>query len=221
MAIDPPVFASQNIAELFPTLVWVFDLEAAHAERCNTALLRHLESIASPRPTMPDDLSLQSENDLQMHPCFAPLNPAVDLAVRQIMTQLALQEAEFMVTGSWLNLSEPGMRHHEHSHPNNWLNLVYYVQVPKGGDSIRFYDPRPQAHVLMPKTKRNTPHTATSITIGLAPGRLVAFPSWLRHSVDSNAGDGERISLSINVMFRRFGESMAAPMWDPILVAST
>jgi uncharacterized protein (TIGR02466 family) len=208
------VFASKNLAELFPTLVWIFDLEPGEAARCNERLLQHLDSIASPRPEPKNDLSLQSEHDLQRHACFAPLKPKVDLAVRDVMAHLGLQEAEFAVTGAWLNLSASGLRHHEHTHPNNWLSLVYYVQVPAGGDSIRFYDPRPQAHVLMPRTKRPSPLTASSITLGVAPGRLMAFPSWLRHSVDPNAGEGERVSVAINVMFTQFGERMAAPMWD-------
>lgn len=212
-----PWFAQRDLAQLFPTLVWVFDLTPDAAARCNAPLLAHLRELASPRPPQRNDLSLQSDHDLHRLPCFDPIRPAIENAVRDIAAHLQLEEAETEVTGAWLNLSAPGIRHHDHTHPNNWLSLVYYLQVPQGGDTIRFYDPRPQAQVLMPRTKRLSPLTGSSITLAAAPGRIMAFPAWLRHSVDGNSGTGDRISLAVNVMFRQFAERMAAPMWKPKL----
>ena len=46
-------------------------------------------------------------------------------------------------------------------------------------------------------------------------GRLVMFPSWLRHHVPANDGTTERISIAFNLMFEQFAETMAAPMWNP------
>jgi len=210
-------FARKDMAELFPTLVWAFDLHPADAERCNGVLLRQLEAL-TPRQPHRDNLSLQSPHDLHQRPCFAPLKPKVDLAVREVMGFLQLEEAAFQVTGAWLNLSSPGIRHHAHTHPNNWLSMVYYVRTPTGGDTIRFYDPRPQALVMMPRTRQLGPHTGSSMILAAQAGRLMVFPSWLQHSVDPNAGEGDRVSLAINVMFTQFGERMAAPMWKPKLV---
>lgn len=214
MALGPRVFSNKTVGQLFPTLIWVFDVADAEAERMNGLLLAHLDTIATPRPAQRNDLSLQSEHDLQDRPCFAPLKPKVNLAVREIMQELRIAEAEFMITGAWLNLSVPGVRHHEHAHPNNFLSLVYYVRTPPGGDSIRFYDPRPQAQIIMPRTAAPSPFTASSITVAVRAGQLVVFPSWLRHSVDANAGVAERVSVAVNVMFNQFGERMAAPMWQ-------
>ena len=45
------------------------------------------------------------------------------------------------------------------------------------------------------------------------PGRMVIFPSWLRHHVPSNEGSRERISISFNLMFTNFAETAAAPRW--------
>ncbi len=47
------------------------------------------------------------------------------------------------------------------------------------------------------------------------PGRLLIFPAWLRHSVPANDGQTDRISISFNLMFKQFAETLAAPMWDP------
>jgi hypothetical protein len=40
------------------------------------------------------------------------------------------------------------------------------------------------------------------------------FPAWLKHTVPPNEGQSERISISFNLMFRNFSETMAAPLWD-------
>ena len=49
----------------------------------------------------------------------------------------------------------------------------------------------------------------------LNSGRMVLFPSWLRHHVPSNEGTTERISIAFNLMFTSFAETIATPMWKP------
>ena len=36
----------------------------------------------------------------------------------------------------------------------------------------------------------------------------------LKHTVPANDGQSERISISFNLMFKNFSETMAAPLWD-------
>jgi ectoine hydroxylase-related dioxygenase (phytanoyl-CoA dioxygenase family) len=42
-------------------------------------------------------------------------------------------------------------------------------------------------------------------------GTLLFFPAWLPHSVDANSSDQPRISVSCNVMFRGYTETMSKP----------
>jgi Putative 2OG-Fe(II) oxygenase len=44
------------------------------------------------------------------------------------------------------------------------------------------------------------------ILIEPQPGMLLAFPAWLEHFVHPFFGEGERISVAINVMIRKVGE---------------
>ena len=55
--------------------------------------------------------------------------------------------------------------------------------------------------------------TANAAAEQAVPGRMVIFPSWLRHHVPSNEGTRERISMSFNLMFTNFAETAAAPRW--------
>ncbi|MGE0578213.1 putative 2OG-Fe(II) oxygenase [Reyranella sp.] len=40
------------------------------------------------------------------------------------------------------------------------------------------------------------------------------FPAWLKHTVPANDAQSDRISISFNLMFKNFSETMAAPLWD-------
>ena len=46
------------------------------------------------------------------------------------------------------------------------------------------------------------------------PGRLVLFPAWPVHSVPPNRSDSLRISISFDIMFNNFAETVARPKWN-------
>ena len=86
------------------------------------------------------------------------------------------------------------------------------MRVPEPGSRIVFQDPRPS--MIMPKPRQYTRMTANGADAQSQEGRMLLFPSWLKHSVPSNEGQSERISISFNLMFREFTETMASPLWD-------
>jgi uncharacterized protein (TIGR02466 family) len=100
-----------------------------------------------------------------------------------------------------------------HSHPNNFLSGVYYVQCDAKANVIRFYDPRPQSEVIMPPRLRQNVYNANMIELETKPGRLVLFPAWLKHDVPTNLSERERISVSFDMMFPQFTETMSMPLW--------
>lgn len=66
---------------------------------------------------------------------------------------------------------------------------------------------------MMPWTGKLSRVTANAAVSQPQPGRMLIFPSWLRHHVPSNQGTTERISISFNLMFTNFAETLAAPRW--------
>ena len=69
--------------------------------------------------------------------------------------------------------------------------------------------------MIMPKPRQYTRLTANGANAPSKEGRMMIFPSWLKHTVPANDGDSDRISISFNLMFKNFSETMASPMWDP------
>ena len=59
-----------------------------------------------------------------------------------------------------------------------------------------------------------TAQNADQVVVQVRDGTLLMFPAWLPHSVDPNASDDERISVSFNVMFSAFTERLTKPLWS-------
>ena len=51
------------------------------------------------------------------------------------------------------------------------------------------------------------------VVVNVTAGTLLVLPFYLQHSVDTNYGEAERISVSFNVMFSAFTENLSAPLW--------
>ncbi len=203
----------QEVQELFPTPLWVVDLKADAAAALNAKLKAEIERIVAPRPAIPAGSNWQTPQDLHTRPAFAEFVKLLETAARGVTRFLQIDQYPMAITGCWANINPPGAFHPMHHHPNNYLSGVYYVSIPDAGSQIVFQDPRPQASMIMPRPKEYTRLTANGANAQSKSGRLVIFPAWLKHTVPANEGQSDRISISFNLMFTSFTETMASPMW--------
>ncbi len=203
----------QHVQELFPTPLWFLDILPADAAPFNAKLKAEIESIISPRPKVPSGSNWQTPQDLHTRPAFAEFAELVEIAARSVAQYLQVEQYPMMITGCWANINPPGSYHPFHDHPNNYLSGVYYVAVPDAGPHLIFQDPRPI--LIKPATATLNRVTANAAVADPQPGRMVIFPSWLKHRVPSNEGTTERISIAFNLMFKNFAETVAAPRWKP------
>ena len=99
----------------------------------------------------------------------------------------------------WVNLLKPGGHHSAHIHPHSILSGTLYVEVPKGGGSIRFEDPRLAMMMAAPVRSEDAPEELRPfVTVEPQPGLLLMWESWLRHEVLPGKASGERLSISFN-----------------------
>ncbi len=204
---------NQEILEFFPTPLWVVDIPAADAMAFNANLKSEIEKIIAPRPKVPSGSNWQTPQDLHTRPAFADFTKLVEKVAHSIAQHLQVEQFPMMITGCWANINPPGTYHPTHNHPNNYLSGVYYVAVPETGSQLLFQDPRPA--MIIPRTAKLGRITANAAVTQTPPGRMVIFPSWLRHHVPTNEGTTERISIAFNLMFTNFAETLAAPNWKP------
>ena len=214
MSLAPSIFAvDPEILRLFPTFVWKSRLASEADAPTQRAILEAVSALRSTLPTLEHGEVWQSRHGLHTRRELAPLVLAVRHGVDQVLAFLRLGTPPFQLTGLWVNVAAPGGAVRMHSHPNNFLSGVYYAQVQPGADTINFHDPRAQAMVMRPPASELTSYNTDQVVVQVERGTMVLFPSWLVHSVDPNGSEGERISVSFNVMFSSYAETMSEPMW--------
>jgi uncharacterized protein (TIGR02466 family) len=207
-------FKAGAVLSLFPTLILLRDLVADDTERLNAALMQRIALLTRDRPAQGDSGSWQTHPELHRLPEFEPLNRYVLGATGEFMKLMDYRPDPVEITGCWANISPPGAAHHIHSHPNNLFSGVYYLQAAAGANSINFYDPRPQAHVIAPHLVKTSGANASVLSPEARPGRFYLFPGWLQHSVEVNRSDRDRISVSFNVMLTSFTDAVSRPRWQ-------
>lgn len=109
----------------------------------------------------------------------------------------------YSATG-WANVNSAGDYNMCHVHPGHHLSAVYYVATgPGASDSttegrLELRDPRPAANYCF----NPGPLSSGSLLITPQPGLLVVFPAWLEHLVHPFRGQGQRISIAVNIRFQ-------------------
>jgi uncharacterized protein (TIGR02466 family) len=107
----------------------------------------------------------------------------------------------------WANINYSGGYNRPHVHPNCLFSGVYYVKTQPNCGNLVINDPRPGVQLKMPKTKVSIDNTDMfrmprelwrEAHIQPIQGRLIMFPSWLWHCVETNNSNDIRISVSFN-----------------------
>ena len=155
----------------------------------------------------------QSQTNLHEEEALTGLVDYISGAVDNVFSYLDLVENAFFITGCWANVASPSAHHRPHTHGNNYLSGVYYVQVTEGARSIEFSDPRPQTRIISPPCNAESVRTRNVVSHKVREGMMILFPAWLSHSVPMNESDHERISISFNIMFNQYAETMSGPKW--------
>jgi len=203
-----------EVLPVFPTFVWKTTVAPPVQARIESGVLPKLEAFRVGLPALGPGQSWQSEHTLHELDDFAELIDCVKSCARSVLAFLKTAEGELEITGCWANVNGPGAAHRMHSHPNNYLSGVYYLQTRPGADTVNFHDPRSQTAIIRAPVTELTGYNTDQVVVQVADGTVLLFPAWLAHSVDPNRSDRERISVSFNLMFSDYTRRMAKPVWE-------
>lgn len=203
---------SSDVIPMFPTLVWRVDLHTHEA--LDARAIEALSRMRGDLPPLAPGQGWQSTQTLHALDDFRDLVACVHHAVTGILRFLRIGYDAFEITACWATILARGAEHKVHCHPNNFLSGVYYVRTHPGADTINFHDPRDQTGIIRPPVTELTAENTDQVVVRVKNGTLLIFPSWLRHSVDLNTSEAERISISFNIMFASFAENLSKPLWQ-------
>lgn len=105
------------------------------------------------------------------------------------------------VAGAWANVNDHGSYNDAHVHPDCDWSCVYYAAsgVPEPGwernGQFELRDPRNVAQM----SKLGRYGFARSLLIDPEPGKMIMFPAWMEHLVHPFYGEGQRISIAVNI----------------------
>jgi len=189
---------------LFPTPVFEFDL----SNRIDfSEIKKHVESYHEDYKTdwnkyTTHDL-ITTPDDLHMDKRFSGLMSLLDHYSRMVINKLNIKSDSYYFLGMWANTHRRCATHHSHQHPNSFLSGVVYVDVPEKSGGLYFEDPR-DAKALINYDYGDQPFSMfQSRAWEFEPkvGKLIVFPSWLRHGTHPSdlADDEHRMSISFNI----------------------
>ena len=136
--------------------------------------------------------------NLHLEPQTQPLCDRVLQIADTVIEQNSWTVEGRTLTGMWANLDRPGDVHLPHTHSNCILSGVYYIDAEETS-SIEFWDPRPAAHVLHPRTTTYTRSNSKVWAVAPTNNSVVMFPSWLQHYVKKNETNRTRLSMAFNI----------------------
>jgi uncharacterized protein (TIGR02466 family) len=125
------------------------------------------------------------------------LNKHVETFVKDL--EFDLNDKKIKLDSLWINILPFGGIHTSHLHPHSVISGTTYISMPKGTSAIKFEDPRLAIMMAAPARKENTrPELKNFIYMEPKLGEVLLWESWLRHEVQMNMADEERISVSFN-----------------------
>jgi uncharacterized protein (TIGR02466 family) len=180
-----------QIISLFPTAVGMFDLSRDLTKAEKDVLLNQDMTPNMGNTTSKNRFILREKK-------LKDLREFIQKSINTYFEEIVApsKEVSLYITQSWVNYSNPGQWHHSHEHPNSFLSGVFYVQSDDEKDRIVFENNRYQ-QIQFPTEKWNL-YNSTSWWLEAKQGRLVIFPSSLRHSVNVVEAQKTRVSLSFN-----------------------
>tara|TARA_B100000085_G_C18352139_1_gene434778 strand:+ start:51 stop:671 length:621 start_codon:yes stop_codon:yes gene_type:complete len=185
--------------ELFPTSISIFDnvLEEEYIDSM-------VNDIVESSKTIGRKVNWQSNHNpkLYQHPKYKALGDKVLELSKVYIDDLLFEFEEHYITDMWSNILKPGETHAPHTHSNNLVSGVFYLQSDTDSPAITFFDPRPQTSVLQPQVKKHVKQNSTMYYYPAKTNRMILFPSWLEHYVPQNNTNSNRISIAFNVMLR-------------------
>ena len=125
----------------------------------------------------------------------------LNLHIKRYLSQIGFvlhPKMSYRIGASWMTLSRKGNYGHIHSHGASDISGVYYFKTNSNDGDLFFETPN---KLLTSSFCFNHMHSRAYYKP--EPGKLLLFPGWLEHGVQTNTTDHERVSVSFNIHFAR------------------
>ena len=179
-----------ELLSVFPTPVQIYKYENNIEKE-----LKHIESLEW-KSQLANGNFRSKDSYLTKHEQLKEIVLFFKECVEDYCNTIINSDQRLAITQLWANRNPKGSKHHEHVHPNSIISGVFYLRQDPKLPPIQFSKSNQHAMKLDPRKYNN--FNAETFLLPCVAGELILFPSNLRHSVPTNMGEEERISLSFN-----------------------
>lgn len=192
-----------HIENIFATPIYtsVLDIDLSHFDIENY-------SMNPSNPFNKDALLISDDEQILRMSEFHYLKSSIDLHMENFyynILQYKNNTYPDMAT-SWLVQSLPNQQSESHFHANSIFCGVFYIKVPKNSGNLIFStnhnDDRNLTSYLDPQVEIQNQYNKRIYSLEAKENMLVIFPSTIRHSVEKNASQEERISIAFNYFIK-------------------
>jgi len=179
----------------FPTVIWSAVIHTIN----NDEIKRYAyDKKNNDRGRIVSNYGGWQSNDIPAGEC-----PAIDALIAYLntemyecTTQVGLPALELY--NLWVNINPPGSYNHLHNHVGSVLSGSYYVDAKPEQGNIQFERNDNGEYHIPTNVAKETYYTSTRATYAAKSGALYIFPGWLKHSVQANYTEQDRISIAFN-----------------------
>lgn len=125
----------------------------------------------------------------------------IEKSISEIL--ITLTNKNYKISNMWINVNGPGGYNVLHTHPNSDLSGVFWINCPKNCGNLVFESPN---HFTQYKTIESCDEQIkqslnyyNNFWLEPTEGKLIIFPSDLKHFVKENLSNEDRISISFNI----------------------
>ena len=103
----------------------------------------------------------------------------------------------------WFNINPKGGANRAHTHAGSFVSGVYYVKTPDRCGILGFEHPAQNYEYHCNNLAIKDWNVKNAATMKFLPqaGKLILFPSFIKHYVEPNENDDLRISIAFNIGF--------------------
>lgn len=186
---------------LFPTPLFSFQLtDHQGLDQLLLQVIQQLKNQDAGRVAS-NVLGWHSRGNLFDLPEVKPFQELVSAAIAECANAMGYGQVPIRPANCWANVNPTYASNKIHDHANCLFSGVYYLQTSENCGNLMFYDPREARTFYKPSVSNFTAYTADAVAHQPAAGLLLIFPSWLKHGVEPNLSNTERISISFNYVF--------------------
>lgn len=138
-----------------------------------------------------------NQYELKDNTMFAQLLSAISSRVDKFSKEFGCN-GNVKLIDSWINIAPPGAFQEYHIHTNSHFSIAYYIKAAKNSGNIVFRSAEADTDMYSLPVKELTPASFKTMSLPPDEGKLYIFRSNLKHMVEQNNSDQDRISISAN-----------------------